>query len=64
MADDHWEQRALLIATRLSDAADELRELISALRADPSNQLGPEPDKDEEGPDAGSESRPRDRGDR
>lgn len=58
MADrDDWEQRALLIAARLSDAADELRELISALRSDNNyTQAGRETGPEEEGPHAGNES--------
>jgi hypothetical protein len=41
---DDWEQRALQIASRLSCAADELRELIAALRTDNYRQLGLGPD--------------------
>jgi len=52
---DDWEQRALQIAARLSCAADELRDLIAALRTD----NYPRTDNDrEEGPqsDARNES--------
>jgi hypothetical protein len=54
---DNWERRALLIASRLNDAADELRDLITALRVETMTKPGPKP-TEEEGlePDARDQS--------
>lgn len=43
-----WEQRALTIASRLNDAADELRGLIESYRSSPGTTGdGPRPDEEE-----------------